>query len=149
MRLKCLSALARKFFDDLGDQRAVLVGASETGSLAARHFLQHNVGSLTVVNRSCDKAVALAQTLSAAKRAGLGDHARNGAAPPALPATTDDNIVARPWTELTTALAEADVILTTTGATTPVILPAMVSPRPSTAACNSSSRRFWGGRFRP
>ena len=37
-----------------------------------------------------------------------------------------DRIVARPWEELGAAIAAADVVLTTTGATEPVILPDMV-----------------------
>ncbi len=121
--------LARKFFDHLCDQNAVLVGAGETGGLAARHFLQHNIGQLTVVNRSYDRAQTLAQTLMAEKKAGLGRSAREGAAElQALPELEEGcgQIAARPWEELIPALAAADVILTTTGATEPIILPAMV-----------------------
>jgi glutamyl-tRNA reductase len=121
--------LARKFFDHLSEQRAALVGAGETGALAARHFLQHEIGELTVVNRSHDKAVALAETLIAEKQAGLGRTAREaGAEPGTLPGLAHDGTIsARPWEELTDALAHADVILSTTGATEPVILPEMVA----------------------
>jgi glutamyl-tRNA reductase len=121
--------LARKFFDQLSDQKAVLVGAGETGALAARHFLQHNIGSLTVVNRSHDKARDLAATLTAEKEAGLGKRAKGagGTLPPVkTPKGAYGLIDSRPWEELTDALATADVILSTTGATEPVILPAMV-----------------------
>lgn len=118
--------LARKFFDHLSEQRAALVGAGETGALAARHFLQHEIGELTVVNRSHDKAVELARTLAAEKAAGLGSTAREGGGP-ADPVEDDGTITARPWEELTDALAHADVILSTTGATEPVILPEMVA----------------------
>ena len=127
--------LARKFFDHLCEQKATLVGAGETGGLAARHFLQHNIGELTVVNRSFDKAQALATTLTAEKRAGMGRSAREGASDlTSLPDLSDKcgKVGARPWTELTQALGEADVILTTTGATEPVILPAMVEEAVST-----------------
>ena len=61
--------LARKFFDHLCDQRAVLVGAGETGALAARHFLQHDIGHLTVVNRTAERAKELAVTLNAERMA--------------------------------------------------------------------------------
>ncbi|MCB1182835.1 glutamyl-tRNA reductase [bacterium] len=120
--------LARKFFDHLSHQRAALVGAGETGALAARHFLQHEIGELTVVNRSHDRAVALAETLMAEKLAGLGRTAREGGVDPATmpPLENDGTIKARPWEELTDALAHADVILSTTGATEPVITPDMV-----------------------
>lgn len=98
--------LARKFFSRLSERRALLVGAGETGDLAARHFLQQGVGSLTVVNRSPERARKLAEDLN-----------RDG----------DGRARARPWAELGDALAEADVVLSTTGATEPVILPDMVS----------------------
>ncbi len=121
--------LARKFFDQLCDQKAVLVGAGETGALAARHFLQHNIGSLTVVNRSYAKARDLAETLTAEKELGLGKKAKNAGGtlrPATAPKGDCGTIDARPWEELTEAMATADVILSTTGATEPVILPDMV-----------------------
>ncbi|MBU1698758.1 MAG: glutamyl-tRNA reductase [Candidatus Eisenbacteria bacterium] len=97
--------LARKFFDNLAENRALLVGAGETGSLAARHFLQHGIGWLTVINRSPEKAKALAEELND----GNGGLVRT-----------------RPWEELAAALADVDVVLTTTGALEPIILPGMV-----------------------
>ncbi|MGD9548544.1 MAG: glutamyl-tRNA reductase [Candidatus Krumholzibacteriia bacterium] len=117
--------LARKFFDNLCRQTAVLVGAGETGGLAARHFLQHDIGRLVVVNRSEDRARQLAATLAEEKRAGkLGDAADLTVVPGD---GADCGLVShRPWSELTQAIAEADVILSTTGATEPVILPEMV-----------------------
>jgi len=112
--------LARKFFDRLCDQRAVLVGAGETGGLAARHFLQHDIGHLTVVNRSPERALTLADQLTEEKRQGLSRKTGKGDKP------CDVVIEAKPWAELTEALTKADVILSTTGATEPVILPEMV-----------------------
>jgi len=119
--------LARKFFDRLCEQQAVLVGAGETGSLAARHFLQHNIGALTVVNRSFDKARRLAEELAAEQK---DDPERDaggdveGSRP--LPIAGCGRLVARPWDELAAALADADVVLSTTGAVDPVITRDMV-----------------------
>ncbi len=122
--------LARKFFDKLCDQRAVLVGAGETGGLAARHFLQHHIGRLVVVNRSLENAEILAETLREEMKAGLARKAGKNAGGLLAPAPDPDGecgkISVRPWDQLTDALAEADVILSTTGATEPVILPDMV-----------------------
>ena len=101
--------LARKFFSSLNLQRAVLVGTGETGSLAAKHFLKHDIGHLTVINRSAQRAHDLAETLHKDKDALLAGR-----------------VVARPWDELKDALVEADVVLSTTGATEPVITPDMV-----------------------
>jgi glutamyl-tRNA reductase len=121
--------LARKFFDRLMDHRAVLVGAGETGGLAARHFLQHKIGDLVVVNRSLENAQKLADELRSEQKTGFdtGGKNRGGLKKPAgNPQAQGSRIEARPWDELTEALATADVILSTTGATEPVILPDMV-----------------------
>jgi glutamyl-tRNA reductase len=119
--------LARKFFDKLSLQKATLVGAGETGSLAARHFLQHNIGQLTIVNRSPEKAQELARTLTAEKEAGMGSTARqDGLNVSKDHVLHDDQITVRPWEELVSALANSDVILSTTGATEPVITVDMV-----------------------
>lgn len=117
--------LARKFFTRLCSHTAMLVGAGETGALAARHFLQHDIGRLLVVNRSHDRAVALTAALREEKRAGkLGDMKDIPQVSPHENCGLVDHL---PWEELTAALAEADVILSTTGATEPVILPEMVA----------------------
>ncbi len=98
--------LARKFFADLGDNRALLVGAGETGALAARHFLAQGIGALNILNRSPERAQRLIEDLAGGE--------------------TDAPIRARPWRDLGAALSEADVVLTTTGASEPVIGPQMV-----------------------
>ena len=118
--------LARRFFDHLGDQRAVLVGAGETGALAARHFLQHDIGHLTVINRTLERAQELAVTLNAERMATV-EAARSAASEREPPAAGCGHVVARPWSDLGAALAEADVVLSTTGAAEPVILPEMVA----------------------
>jgi len=100
--------LSRKFFTRLEDHRALLVGTGETGTLAARHFLQQGIGGLTVVNRSPEKAIALANDLNDGKAI---------------------RTRARPWSELDSALSDSDVVLTTTGATEPVIRPGMIGAR--------------------
>jgi len=101
--------LARKFFSSLSLHQAVLVGTGETGSLAARHFLQHEIGFLTVINRSSQRASELAETLNSDNED-----------------SQPNRVIARPWDDLREALVEADVVLTTTGATEPVITPDMV-----------------------
>ena len=121
--------LARKFFDRLSEQKAVLVGAGETGGLAARYFLQHRISHLIVVNRSYDNARELADTLMAEKIAGLGGKGKEGGDLPSAdpaPGVTGARVSPRRWEYLPQALAEADVILSTTGALDPVILPEMV-----------------------
>jgi glutamyl-tRNA reductase len=62
------SDLARKIFGDLDGKRVLLVGAGEMGEQAAKHLTKSGA-SLYVVNRSREKADALAQE--------HGGHARN------------------------------------------------------------------------
>ncbi len=101
--------LAKKFFASLNLQRAVLVGTGETGSLAAKHFLKQDIGHLTVINRSAERARELADSLNVGTDSAL---------PP--------RVTACPWDEMTAALVDADVVLSTTGSTEPVITSEMV-----------------------
>jgi glutamyl-tRNA reductase len=123
--------LARKFFSKLCEHKALLVGAGETGALAARHFLQHDIGHLTVVNRSEEKAESLAAELRAERQAAMVKAAAKstgGGLDTVSPLSAECGQVShRPWDELAAALAEADVVLSTTGALEPVILPEMVT----------------------
>jgi glutamyl-tRNA reductase len=97
--------LARKFFTDLEKHSALLVGAGETGSLAAGHFLQHGIGNLTVINRSRSRADSLVSDLRTKE---------------------NNDVKVRDFDYLADGLAEADIVLTATGSPEPIILPEMV-----------------------
>ena len=99
--------LSRKVFADLSRRAVLLVGAGETGALAARHFLQHGAARLLLANRTRTRAEALAGTL---------------AAETAVPVTVV------PWEKLGTALGEADVALCATGSPAAVITPGLLRP---------------------
>ena len=114
--------LARKFFSRMCDHTAMLVGAGETGTLASRHFLQHNIGNLIVVNRSYDKAVELADTLNTERQVAQAKQGNGGG----FLSEGCGLVTAKPWDELGATMQHADVILSTTGALEPVILPDMV-----------------------
>jgi len=86
--------LALKVIDRLERYSVLVVGAGDTGSLAARHFAEAGPKRLTIVNRSQEKAVELARELEGR---------------------------ARPWEELDDALREATVIVTATSARDPII----------------------------
>jgi glutamyl-tRNA reductase len=81
--------LSQKIFRDLSKKRALVIGAGEMARLTAEHFIQKTVGSLTVANRTDEKAVELAEQ--------LGGHAA-------------------PYSNLLDSIAEADVVITSTGA---------------------------------
>ena len=81
--------LAKKIFGALRTTRALLIGAGEMGELAARHLRDQGVGELIVTNRTHAKAEAVAGALGA---------------------------TAVPWDAWRTALADVDIVVTSTGA---------------------------------
>ncbi|MGD8561454.1 MAG: glutamyl-tRNA reductase [Desulfarculaceae bacterium] len=91
--------LAGKIFDPLSQRSALLIGAGEMAELAAEHLLGHGILSLNVANRTLERAVDLA------KRFGRGTAFR--------------------LEDLPEALAQADIVITSTGASRVVITKAM------------------------
>jgi len=59
--------LAKKIFDDLHGRRVLLIGAGEMGEAAAKH-LQKSGATIHVVNRSFNKAQALAEEIGGVAR---------------------------------------------------------------------------------
>jgi glutamyl-tRNA reductase len=57
--------LSKQIFGDLGQQRALLIGAGETIELVARHLKSQGIKSMVIANRSLEKAQILAQSLGA------------------------------------------------------------------------------------
>ncbi|NIR31064.1 MAG: glutamyl-tRNA reductase [Gammaproteobacteria bacterium] len=55
--------LARQIFGDLGERRALLIGAGETIELAARHLKSGGLGRLVIANRTPERAQQLASEL--------------------------------------------------------------------------------------
>lgn len=56
--------LAGKIFSDLSERRVLLIGAGQTGELAARHFKAKGVDKLSIANRTRSRAEELASELS-------------------------------------------------------------------------------------
>lgn len=54
--------LAKKIFHDLDGKKVLLIGAGEMAELAARHLLSNGVKSMTVANRTFDRAVRVAES---------------------------------------------------------------------------------------
>ncbi len=55
--------LTLKIFGSLAQKTALLVGAGETGELAARHLLDRQIGRLLLCNRTAERAEGVAQRL--------------------------------------------------------------------------------------
>jgi glutamyl-tRNA reductase len=86
--------LARKIFSDLGNHRALLIGAGEMAELAATHLLTAGVRDITVVNRTRSRADELARQFN-----GRAMH----------------------FEELHQALLESDIVISSTGSPTAII----------------------------
>lgn len=86
--------LARHVFVDLSGKTVLVVGAGKMSALAVRHLRNSGVGTILVTNRSPEKAEALADEVDG---------------------------VARPWDQLPSLLAMADVVISSTGAQEPIL----------------------------
>ncbi|WP_404357576.1 glutamyl-tRNA reductase [Methylotuvimicrobium sp. KM1] len=86
--------LAQQIFDKLSEQTAILIGAGETIELTARHLVQHGIGRIIIANRTYDKAHALA---------------------------TRFNGYAIALSELPIHLAEADIVVSSTASSLPIL----------------------------
>ncbi|WP_083520967.1 glutamyl-tRNA reductase [Alicyclobacillus kakegawensis] len=91
--------LARKVFGSLHDKRVLVIGAGQTGELTLQHLAAHDAKRLIVVNRTMEKAQELAERVGA---------------------------MAAPWSALERELARADVVISSTGASEPVVSVEMV-----------------------
>ena len=78
----------------MGPRRVAIIGAGKMGELTLRHLRHLKPGRILVTNRSPDKATAVAQ--------GCGG-------------------TAVAWQQLDDVLAQADIILSTTGAPEPIV----------------------------
>lgn len=88
-------ALARKIFGDLKGRSVLVIGAGEMGKLTARHMKTQGVERITIVSRSMAHAARTAEAIGGA--------------------------LAAPWDELNAVLTAADIVITATGATAPIV----------------------------
>jgi glutamyl-tRNA reductase len=86
--------LAGKIFEDLSARSVLLIGVGEMGTLTARHMVERGVRKLTIANRTFSKAEVLARELGG---------------------------TAVPLDRLESALASADIAISSTGSTTPIV----------------------------
>ncbi len=92
-------ALARKIFGNLKGRTVVVLGAGEMGKLTALHMRSHGIGRLIILSRTAAHASALATTIDG---------------------------TAMPWESMDAALADADILITATGSSTPIVSRALI-----------------------
>ena len=92
--------LAKKIFAGLTGRAVLLLGAGQMGELAAKHLVEQGAFPIYVVNRTWSRAQEMARALSG---------------------------TAMPFDELTEALGVVDIVVTSTGAATPIVTRAMVA----------------------
>ncbi len=88
------SELAGKIFQDLSTRSVLLIGAGEMGELTARHMLERGVSDLTIANRTFSKAHELSRELDGK---------------------------ALPLDRVEEALVSTDIVISSTGATEPIV----------------------------
>jgi len=93
-------SLARKIFGDLKGRSVLVIGAGEMGKLTALHMKAQGVQSVTIVSRTMAHAAQTAQAIGGASAA--------------------------PWEELDTALSGSDIVISATGAASPILTKARV-----------------------
>ena len=85
---------ARQFFEQFDDKRVLVVGAGEMGEETLRYLIDEGARDITIINRTLARAEDLAR------------RTRGGAAP---------------WESFHELLVEADIVVSTTGASEPII----------------------------
>ncbi|MGE5361128.1 MAG: glutamyl-tRNA reductase [Bacteroidales bacterium] len=93
-------SLARKIFGALIDRTVLVIGAGEMGKLTAQHLKAQGIARMLITSRTTSHAAALAEAMKA---------------------------TAIPWERMRAALGEADIVITATGASLPILVRADVA----------------------
>jgi glutamyl-tRNA reductase len=93
-------ALARKIFGELTGMSVAVIGAGEMGKLTAIHMKAQGVQHVTIVSRTMAHAARTADAIGGASAA--------------------------PWEDIESVVAASDIVITATGAATPILTKARV-----------------------
>lgn len=85
---------AKQFFERFDDKKVLVIGAGEMGEETLRYLIDERAQDITIVNRNFERAIDLASRTRGQ---------------------------AEPWSRLFELLAEADLVVSTTGATQPIV----------------------------
>jgi glutamyl-tRNA reductase len=95
------TSLAKKIFGDLAGRTGLVIGAGEMGKLTAQHLKAQGVGRMLITSRTLAHATALAESIGG---------------------------VPVPWGDLLGSVAHADIVITATGATLPILTRPQLEP---------------------
>ncbi|MBA4496293.1 glutamyl-tRNA reductase [Paenactinomyces guangxiensis] len=93
--------LGKQMFDTFADKTVMLIGAGKMSELTAKHFYSTGATRVLVLNRTFARAEEVAARFK-------GE--------------------ARPWEELGKCLQEADIVVSSTGSSRPILTPELVEP---------------------
>ncbi len=89
-----VSEIASEFFERYDDKQIVVIGSGDMGVETLQYLKSAGAARITIINRSLDKAILVAEKF---------------------------DVKASPWEELDSLLAEADLVISTTGAAQPIM----------------------------
>jgi glutamyl-tRNA reductase len=92
-------ALAKKIFGEMQGRHVLVIGAGEMGKLTALHMKSQGASQITIISRTMAHAARTAEAIGGS---------------------------AAPWDEMDTALAASDIIITATGAPSPILTKARI-----------------------
>jgi glutamyl-tRNA reductase len=92
-------ALAKKIFGEMRGRHVLVIGAGEMGKLTALHMKSQGASHVTIISRTMAHAARIAEAIGGS---------------------------AAPWDEMDSALAASDVVITATGAASPILTKARV-----------------------
>ena len=93
--------LAQNIFGSLSGKKVFLVGAGKMSELAARHLIRHGASTIFVSNRTEERAIRMVEQFA------------DAAAVQVVPQVI-------PWDQMRQAVSQADIVITSTGATQPI-----------------------------
>ncbi|HEY2149470.1 MAG TPA: glutamyl-tRNA reductase, partial [Vicinamibacterales bacterium] len=93
-------SLARKIFGDITGRSVAVIGAGEMGKLTAMHLKSQGVQNVTILSRTMAHAARTAEAIGGASAA--------------------------PWDEMDAVLAASDIVVTATGAASPILTKARI-----------------------
>ena len=89
-----VSEIASEFFERFDDKQIVIIGSGEMGVETLQYLKSAGAKKITIVNRSADKANSVAEKFA---------------------------VQSQPWEKLDSLLADADLVVSTTGAAQPIM----------------------------